>query len=701
MTHPNIARIHDAGTTDTGQPFFVMELLDGQAITDYCEGRGLDARARLGLFLQVCEAVQHAHHKGVIHRDLKPSNVIVTDADSGPLARVIDFGIAKAVDPDADGRELTRHRGFVGTPSYMSPEQVAGETIDTRSDVYSLGALLYRLLTGTTPLDLDATSPAEAERRIREETPPTPSSRVMTASAGVGLGVVDRKVLRRELRGGLDWSLLKALAKDRERRYATPAELAEDIRCFLEHRPLRAGPPSMAYRARVFAVRHRVAVTAAALVAASLVIGLASTAWMAVQASRARDEARVEAATARQVSAFLAEVLASPDPYHGGGEVPAREVKVVDILDQAATRLDADTASRPEVRASLHHTLGTTFLNLSLLEQAEAQLEAALALRRSYLGADHPLTLAAAHDLAAAYNRQGRLHEASELLAPTLAARTRVLGPGHPDALESMNNLADLRLQDGETEAAETLFRHVLDGFEAAFGSDDRRTITAMSNLGLVLGRQGRTDEAEQLYRRALETNRRTLGDLHPHTIGALNNLGSLLYGTGRLDEAATTYEEAERLSRQVHGGTDPHTLNITANLGALQLRQGLLDEAEATMRRALEGSRDRLGDEHPRTLLAGHNLARCLTRRGELGEALGLYRELLPTAERVLPEGDRNLPLYRMGFGVVLSGLGQHDEAVGHLEQSLSACRELHGPDHVYTRRVAEALESAKEAQR
>ncbi len=694
MNHPNIAHIHDAGATPEGHPYFVMELVDGVPISEFCDARGLDVRQRLELLLPVCDAVQHAHHKGLVHRDLKPGNVLVTDARDGPQPKVIDFGIAKAIgSSDPGGPDLTFGQAAVGTPSYMSPEQVAGGPVDTRADVYALGALLYRLLTGVPPFELGDSGMAEVERVIRVETPPTPSARVASGAAPPASDSPARDALRRQLRGELDWIVMKALDKDPERRYPTPSALADDIRRFLRDEPVTAGPPSALYRARTFVRRHRLAVAAAAVVTLSLALGMAATAWMAVEAARARDHARVEAETAREVSSFLEQLLSAPDPSRPRGDAPARETKVVDVLDEAAVRLADDLERRPEVRATLHHTLGTTYMNLARYDEAEEQLGAALAMRRRVQGPDEPATLASAHALAALYSRQGRYEEALGLLEPTVEARTRVLGPDHPDTLASLGNLGELQVAAGRMEAAESLFRRVLAAYRDSVGEEDERTVAAMNNLAFVLARRDRPAEAERLYRRALEVNRRMLGDSHPNTVSALNNLAAALYARGALDEAADVYEEALRLSRRVHGDSSPSTLNVISNLGALLLRQGRTAEAVVQLRAAVEGSRALLGSAHPRTLLAVNNLARAVAIMGEDGEAEELYQQLFAVADEALPAGDPNLPLYRSGYGDFLTGLGRHVEAEAALLEALEGCREVYGDDHPRTTRVVERL--------
>jgi non-specific serine/threonine protein kinase/serine/threonine-protein kinase len=689
MGHPHVARIHDAGATDDGRPYFVMERVDGTPITTFCADHDFDLERRLEILLPVCEAVQHAHHQGVIHRDLKPSNVLVTELGGRPHPIVIDFGIAKLV--DAEGLDGTRTGlgGAVGTPSYMSPEQVAGEPVDTRTDVYSLGALLYEMLTGAPPLEVSDLTPTEAVRRIREDHPPTPSTRERHRRAADDQSTPSLTGLCDEV----DWIVMKALEKDRDRRYATPLELAADIRRFLASEPVLAGPPSRLYRARTFVRRHRLAVSLASAAVVSLVLGLVGTTWMALEARSARDDAVREASSARAVSGFLTDVLSAADPLNPRGATPAREVRVVDVLEDAARRLDEDRGEAPEIRATLRQTLGTTAMNLSSYDLARSQLEAAYDWRTKNLGPDHPDTLASAHNLAVLAERQGRYDDAHAILEPTLEARRRVLGRNDPETLTTLSNFGDIHVAVGDLEAAEEAFREVLAGLEPTLGPDHPQTIAAVNNLGYALRRRGEVEEAEKLYREALVRTRRALGDEHPHTVLAFNNLAALVQADGRLDEAATLLDEALRRSLAVHGEDDPGTLNILGNLAVVRMKQDRLEEAENLMADLVDRNRRALGPDHPATLLATNNLARVISDRGRPDEAVAMYRDLMPAARKALPAGHPYLPAFQAGFGKVLAAAGHPQEARRELSEALAVMRVAFGEDHPSTKSTAAAL--------
>ena len=434
MDHPGIAKVLDGGTTASGRPYFVMELVRGVAITEYCERSRLALRARLELFIEVCAAVQHAHQKGIIHRDLKPSNVLVALHDGRPVPKVIDFGIAKAMHARLTERTLlTELRQFMGTPAYMSPEQAerGGLDLDTRTDVYSLGVLLYELLTGSTPIDTRALRAAHVDellRLIREHEPPRPSQRF---EAGRAAKASPRGLEARALRGDLDWITLKALEKDRARRYESAAALGTDVRRHLDHEPVLAGPPSATYRAAKFPRRHRLAVGAAASVALALVAGVIGTVHGLARALRERERAESQALEAEHardeseaVTTFLTDMIESVRPEESG-----RAVTVQAVLDRASPRLGTLMVERPRVEARLRRSIGQAYLALGRLQEAELHLRLALDIHRRVLGPDHMETLRSAMCLAALRLEQGRENEAEGLLREAAEGFEKTLGP--------------------------------------------------------------------------------------------------------------------------------------------------------------------------------------------------------------------------------------------------------------------------------
>ena len=478
MAHPNIAHLIDGGATPSGRPYFVMELVRGATITDFCDQNQYSAAERLKLFVSVCHAIQHAHHKGVIHRDIKPSNVMVALNDGMPVVKIIDFGVAKAIGVQLTENSLFTANGqMVGTPAYMSPEQASMSRVDvdTRSDVYSLGVLLYELLTGTTPIEtirLRDAGYSEIVRLIREVEPPRPSTRLLalgtSATLVAGNRASDPRHLCRLLSGDLDWIVMKALEKDPNRRYRSPGSFADDVERYLRSEAIQARPPSTAYRIAKFGARHRVAVVAAVAVAVSLLGGTALATWQAMrareaesQALAARDNAaeqlrqakRSEARISAVLKFFQGKVLSAPRPKGQEGGL-SRDATVREALDRAEPEIATAFVGEPLVEASIRNTLGVSYWYLGQQEKALKQQERAVALRCQELGPAHPETVGAMNDLAIVLNRMGKFAEEQKILEVVVAVKRRTLGPEDPVTLRSVNNLAISLAMQGLLEDA-------------------------------------------------------------------------------------------------------------------------------------------------------------------------------------------------------------------------------------------------------
>ncbi len=711
LDHPNIAKLLDGGVSEDGLPYLVMEYVAGLAITRHCDEHRLTTSQRLLLFRRVAGAVQYAHQNLIVHRDLKPGNILVTPEGEPKL---LDFGIAKMLSGsqkrDAAGAEASDR---MMTPEYASPEQIRGEFVTTRSDVYSLGVILYEMLTGHRPYLFKDRSRSGIERAITEQSPDKPSTvitrvvevprtdgstRRLTPELVSATREATPNRLRRRLAGDLDVIIMTALHKEPEQRYASVEQLSEDIGRHLTGLPLAVRRGSTAYRAARYLARNAKLIAAFALFFLVLVCGWIVTyrGWQAEvlardEADAARRTAERAAMKAAQSNTFLQDMLSSVDPKRAeGGELTVRE-----LLDTAAVRLDEGALdAQPEAEADVRIALGASYRELGLFRPALAQLDIALKLTEALPGGgDHPERVAAGarggRKLAELLNARGllfkalgRYTDAEQCYQKALAVLEESAEPDDAGAAEIMNNLGVVLRKNGRWEEAESLYREALDVRRRLHGDEHRDVATTMTNLAAVLKNRGEIGEAESLYRQALGVFR-GLADDPLRVASCLNNLALLLAESGRHEEAEAMMREAVELERRVYGDGHPDVATGLHNLAVALRRQDKLDEAESLYRQALEIRREVLGGDHPHLAFTCNNLAELLAARGRFEEAERLCREALEIRERVLPEAHPDVAGSLFVLGLIEVSRGDAAAAEPALRRAMEIWQKRVAPGH------------------
>jgi non-specific serine/threonine protein kinase/serine/threonine-protein kinase len=692
MDHPAIAKVFDAGATLQGQPYFVMEYVPGLPITEYCDQKKLKIADRLELFIQACEGVQHAHQKSIIHRDLKPANILVVEVDGKPTPRIIDFGLAKAATPQIADEPLFTQLGlFMGTPGYMSPEQADPNVrdIDTRTDVYSLGVVLYELLAGLKPFDAkqrQKQSLDELLRKLREDEPPLPSTkvgsdRVTSAGTAEARGTESRQLVK-TLRGDLDWIAMKALEKERARRYGTPSELAADLYRYLNHEPVMARPASTGYQLRKYARRHRVSVA----VATGLVLVLA--AFSILQAlqlrriTRERDRANRERDRANRITDFMTGMFKVSDPSQArGNSVTARE-----ILDKASNDMGTRLAKDPEVQSQMMQVMATTYENLGLYARAHELAKRALDFRLSLLGPDDPKTLESMTQLGYILDKEAHDGEAEKLERRALAAERRILGSEDPITLDTMDTLAIILQHLGHYDEEEKLERAVIEVATRRQGAAGPQTLLAMEDLGSALWYQGRFADAEAEYRKLLEVGPPVWGPDSPKTVLTMSNLALVIRSQHRPAEAEPLYREVLAIDQRVLGPEHPETARNMDGLAGLLVAEGRLADGEKLYRDSLAIRIRTLGPEHREILESQANLAGLLLKEGRVHAAVSLQRETLAAQARVLGPENIDTLISQTNLAEMLNKEGHPAEAENISRETLAIEIGKLGPQHPYT---------------
>jgi len=705
MDHPNIAKVLDAGATETGRPYFVMELVGGIRITDYCDQHQLTTRQRLDLFIQVCKAIQHAHQKGIIHRDIKPSNVLVAEQDGVATPKVIDFGIAKATQGRLTDQTLfTAFEQFLGTPAYMSPEQtqLGSLDVDTRSDIYGLGVLLYELLTGKTPFDtkeLMAAGLDEMRRTIREVEPVKPSTRltqelqrlgsarasrvesdapsdsrssnqpsreesqsnevsVEATKTARGARALPKSALRTPhsaIDRDLDWIVMKCLEKDRARRYETANGLATDIERHLQSEPVVAGPPSNLYRFQKAIRRNKTAFTLAAAVAVVLVAGVVASTWQALRATRAERASTREAAKSQQLAGLLGEMFKGVGPSVALGQ---DTTLLRGILDKAAKRLSAQLTNQPQAELEFREVLAKAYFELSLYKEAQETLQGSLKLARATFG-----------------------NESVEVAS-------------------ALGNLGLVEWGLGEFDKAAASEREALRIQRSLSDTDDLVSAGILNNLGMVLEGQGRFAQAEESYREALAIHRKFSSGQTPEAATLLYNLGNALGGQHKFEAAETTLKNALELRRKLFGNAHPEVAMVLNSLATVMGKQGRLADAEEMLRELVEMQRKFLGNEHRYIALALYNLASCLREEGKLDEAEQRFKEALEMVRKLFGDSHIDVASSLFGLADLLGSVGRFAEAESMFYEALPMFQQALGTNHPQVVATRELLITALQHQ-
>ena len=695
LSHPNIAHLHDGGETVEGLPYFVMEYVEGIAIDSYCDEHRLGLKDRLKLFCDICEAVQHAHKNLVIHRDIKPQNILVTD---GGVVKLLDFGVAKLLN-DQERLQLTQIHGRVMTPEYASPEQVRGDSITTLTDVYSLGVLLFRLLSGRSPYEITS-GVHDLERAILAADPLKLSTRAGSATESPqsqddicrARGLREDQ-LARALRGDLDNIVRKALRKRPENRYSSVRAMADDIHRYLNDEPVTAHPPTLRYRAGKFVRRNRLAVfaTAATVATVALLIG-----FYTLELTRERDKAT-------QVADFALSLFENADPRQSlGATVTARQ-----LLDEGAARIDGELASQPLVQAEMQDVMGTAYYNLGLYEESQVLLDSAAVTRRDLLTERHVDTLETITNLGNLALMRADHSGAESIFENATDISRQLHGNEHADTAALISKLGRALHEQGHFEAAETYYQEALSIQNKLFPGNHESKAATLLDYGRMLTNAGRYALAEELLRESVAMSSDVLGPQHPDVAAAMNQLAFVLMDTAQWVEAEKTIRDGITITRKIYGDEHPDVVNDMGMLASVLGRQGRFVEAEAKHREVLELDLKTLGPEHPYVAIDQNNLAGALLRLGRYDEAESLYREAIALHELKSGPEHPETATTISNLASLLTLMGKLDEAKPYYERALATRRKVLGDDnpntlftqHFYINqlRLADQLEEAR----
>jgi serine/threonine-protein kinase len=667
LDHPHIASLIDGGVTGGGRPYLVMEHVEGTPLTDYAEAHDLDLDARLDLLQQVLEAVQAAHRRLVVHRDLKPSNVLVTETEGGPRVKLLDFGIAKLLD---DSMPVTAPQTETGhhlmTPAYAAPEQVTGDDVTTRTDVYQLGVLAYELLSGTRPFDLSGKSLTEIERIVMEEEPAAPSEQAREHAP--------------QLQGDLDTIITKALRKEPDRRYRSVEALAADLDRHRAGTPIEARPATFGYRARKFVDRNRTVVGAGALI---FLLGVAYAVTVTIQADRLaeqRDRAQQEAETAEQVSEMLVGLFEASNPYEQPDTLTART-----LLRRGEDRI-SQLQDQPKAQAQLLGAMGRAHQGLGDYDRADSLQKEALELRNRLYDAPHAEIATSLSDYAMVQLERGRHAVAESLHTKALAMRRQLYGPNHRSVSNSLNNLGITLLRLGKHAAADSVHREALAIKRKQLGPRHPETAATLDHLGVALREQGKYGAADSVLHEALAIRRETLGPRHPGTATTLQNLGIALMQRSKYGEGVSAFRGALSIKREHLGPRHPSTATTLNNLGLALIYQGRYAAADSALQEAVMVRRRKLGPRHPRVATTLNNLGNAFREQGSYAEANSAYREALSISREKLGPRHPNTATVLTNLGSALGGRERYAAADSVLREAIAIAQKTLGPRHPNT---------------
>lgn len=686
LRHPNIASLLDGGISDIGLPYFTMEFVEGKPITEYCDAKNLNIEQRLDIFKKVCTAVLYAHQNLVIHRDIKPGNILVKEDGT---VKLLDFGIAKVFEEDENNKSLTRTGFRVMTPEYASPEQVRGETVSTATDIYSLGLILYQLLSGCPPYEVNTTSALELERIICLSEPQKPSTMIIKISTSVRGSVqqassefISRKrstsisKLRKRISGDLDNICLMAIRKEPERRYNSIAQLIHDIDNHLNGLPVSARKSTASYRTRKFITRHRAGVVITSI--AVLIIAIVTT-FYTMQLAEERDKAKLEAEKSKKVSEFLAGIFEVSDPEQSRGEsITARE-----LLDNGVKRIETELADQPEVLANMFGVTGNVYKSLGLYKAAMILLQKGYNLNDSLFGYDSPETAKSLNDLGNLNFAMGDYSSAIENFNNAIKIRKKIHGELSPEAAQSMNGLGLVLREEGRYDEAEKLITVSLSVRKKYYLEMSREVAESLNNLALIKEDQGKYEEAKELFEESLRIKEKLYSRIHPSVSHTLGDLAFLLQQMGKYKEASELFNKTLETDKSLYGNLHPEVSTDLYNLGSNTALMGDLDGAEKLYIQVLEMDKKLLGEKHPYIALDLNNIAGILSEKGKYEEAEKLYSQSLNLNMKLYGNEHPEVATSLSNLGVLYQRWGKYNQAEPLLKSALDMRTKLLGEDH------------------